>query len=61
MDMSVIQSSMLNNLASLQSAISMTMLDKTMNTASDEAAQLIEAMPAATPQPSSGHLLDTYA
>lgn len=61
MDVSVMQTSMLNNLASLQSAISMTLLDKTMNTASAETAQLLETMPAATPLPPSEHLLDTYA
>ena len=64
MDMSVIQSSMLSNLASLQSAISTTMMDKSMNMASSEAASLLEDLPAAAPAPAApsfGHKLDTYA
>lgn len=61
MDMSVMQSSMLSNLASLQSAISMTMIDRSMDMASSEMASLLEEMPQRQSAPSFGHKLDTYA
>lgn len=61
MDMSVLQSSMLSNLASLQSAISMTMIDKSMNIASTEAVEMLKDLPSATAAPSFGHKLDVYA
>lgn len=61
MDMSVMHSSMLNNLASLQSAISATMMDRSMDMAAQDLSATLEAMPAPQSTPSFGHKLDTYA
>lgn len=61
MDMSVMSSSMLSNLASLQSAISMTMLDRSMEMAPSELDAMLQAQPQPTATPSFGHKLDLYA
>lgn len=63
--MDIASMSVMQHMASLQQAISVTMLDKTMNQGSSEMTNLLvdfqEANPASSVTPPSNHLLDTYA
>lgn len=61
MDTSVASMSMASNLASLQSSISMIMVDKAMNQDATSVEALMSSLPPPTSAGEIGHLLDVMA